>query len=69
MWFNVKLVCGVTLIVYRGVCRLQIFRADQNRKYTPCMTLYFVISLPKIPYIHRTYMVLTNPTNTLKALD
>jgi len=26
------------------------------------MTEYLVISLPKIPYIHRMYMVLANPT-------
>ena len=26
------------------------------------MTVYLVISLPKIPYIHRIYMVLANPT-------
>ena len=27
------------------------------------MTVYLVISLPKIPYIHRIYMVLANPTH------
>jgi hypothetical protein len=27
------------------------------------MTVYLVISLPKIPYIHLTYMVLANPTH------
>ena len=26
------------------------------------MTVFLVISLPKIPYIHRIYMVLANPT-------
>jgi len=26
------------------------------------MTVYMVISLPKIPYAHRIYMVLANPT-------
>jgi len=36
-------------------------RAGQNRIYTPYMTVYLVISLPKIPYIHRIYMVLANP--------
>jgi hypothetical protein len=25
------------------------------------MTVYLVISLPKIPYMHRIYMVLANP--------
>jgi hypothetical protein len=29
------------------------------------MTVYLMIFLPKIPYIHRIYMVLANPT--LKA--
>ena len=33
----------------------------QNRTNTPYMTVYLVISLPKIPYIHRVYMVLANP--------
>jgi len=28
---------------------------------TPYMTVYLVISLPNIPYIHRIYMVLANP--------
>jgi len=28
------------------------------------MTVYLVISLPKIPYIHRIYMVLANPIYT-----
>jgi hypothetical protein len=27
------------------------------------MTVYLVISLPKIPYMHRIYMVLANPTH------
>jgi len=36
-------------------------RVGQNRIYTPYMTIYLVISLPKLPYIHRIYMVLANP--------
>jgi hypothetical protein len=36
-------------------------RAGQNRIYTPYMTVYMVISLPKIPNTHRIYMVLANP--------
>jgi len=36
-------------------------RVGQNRIYTPYMTVYFVISLSKVPYIHRIYMVLANP--------
>jgi len=41
----------------------------QNRLYTPYMTVYFVISLPKIPYIHciYKYMVLTNSTYATPA--
>jgi hypothetical protein len=39
-----------------------LFRVGQNRIYTPYMTVYLVISLPKLPYIHRIYMVLANPT-------
>jgi hypothetical protein len=37
-------------------------RVGQNRIYTPCMTIYFLIYLPIIPYIHRIYMVLANLT-------
>jgi len=29
------------------------------------MTVYLVLSLPKIPYIHRIYMVLANPRNKI----
>jgi len=29
------------------------------------MTVYLVISLPKVPYVHRIYMVLANPINAL----
>jgi len=31
------------------------------------MTVYFVISLPKTPYLRRIYMVLANPTCQLFA--
>ena len=34
---------------------LQMCRVGQNRIYTPYMTVYLVISLPKILYIHRIY--------------
>ena len=40
-----------------------ISRAGQNRIYTPYMTVYLLISLPKIPYTNRIYMVLANPTH------
>jgi len=36
-------------------------RVGQNSIYTPYMTVYLVISLPKIPYTHRIHMVLANP--------
>jgi len=39
-----------------------MLRVGQNRIYTPYMTVYLVISLPKIPYVNRVYMVLANPT-------
>ena len=35
-----------------------IIRVGQNRTYTPYMTVYLVIPLPKIPYIHCIYTVL-----------
>ena len=41
--------------------RKRICRVGQNRIYTPYMTVYFVFSLPKVPHIHRIYMVLANP--------
>jgi len=37
-------------------------RVGQNRIYT----VYLVISKPKIPYVHRIYMVLANPTHVGK---
>ena len=44
---------------------LHIDRVGQNCIYTPYMTVYLMISLPipYIPYIHRIYMVLANPTH------
>jgi hypothetical protein len=44
-----------------------VCRAGQNRMYTPYMTVYLVISLPKIPYTNRLYMVLANPTYVPKG--
>jgi len=43
---------------------LLIVGVDQNRIYTPYMAVYLVIPLPKIPYMHRIYMVLANPTHS-----
>jgi len=31
--------------------------------YNQYMTVYLVISLPKLPYVNRIYMVLANPTD------
>jgi hypothetical protein len=39
-----------------------ICRVGHNRIYTPYMPVCLVIFLPIIPYIHRMYMVLANPT-------
>jgi len=36
----------------------QICRVGQNRLYTPCMTVYWKGSLPKIPHIHHIIMLL-----------
>ena len=33
----------------------------------PYLTLYSVISLPKIPYVHRIYMVLANPAHPVSG--
>jgi len=38
-------------------------RDGQNRIYTTYMNVYSMMSLPKIPYIRRIYMVLANPTD------
>jgi hypothetical protein len=36
-------------------------RVGQNHINTPCMTVYLVISLPKMPYICRFYVWLWQP--------
>jgi len=41
-------------------------RVGQNRIYTSYMTVYLVLSLPKIPYINRIYTVLANPMSVLR---
>jgi hypothetical protein len=40
-----------------------ISRVGQNRICTYIYSVYLVISKPKIPYVHRIYMVLANPTH------
>jgi len=50
------------LVVREGMVQVHdTYRVGQNRIYTPYMTVHMVISLPKIPYTHRIYMVLANP--------
>jgi len=49
---------SITLTTHRG-------RVGQNRIYTYIYTVYLVISMPKILYVHRIYMVLANPTQRL----
>ena len=48
---------------YRAHSRVERFsnRVGQNCIYTAYMTVYSVISLPKIPHIHHIYIVLANP--------
>jgi len=53
---------GTYICIYSFVICIRISRVGQNHIYTPFMTVYLMISLPKIPYIHRIYMVLANPT-------
>jgi len=43
-------------------------RVGQNRIYTYIYTVYLVVSKPKIPYVHRIYMVLANPRNTISKI-
>ena len=56
---------GIECSIYRSCT---ICRVGQNRTYTPYMTVCLVISLPKIPYIHRKSMVLGNPRASAWAL-
>jgi len=48
-------------------CLCHKHRVGHNCIYTPYMTVYSVISLPKTPYTHRIYMVLANPTHAFYA--
>jgi len=52
------LLCAIVLplILSFTSCMLHIARVGQNRIYAPYMTVYLVISPPKIPYIHRIYI-------------
>jgi hypothetical protein len=51
------------LIITHNTTLCVMCRVGQNRIYTSYMTVYFVISLPKIPYIQRIYMVLANSSH------
>jgi hypothetical protein len=58
--------CGLVLMLHR-VDQNRIYTPYMtvytHRIYTPYMTVYLVISLPKIPYIQCIHMVLANPTH------
>ena len=53
-----KCFSGVLITEKNALLALQwvIARVGQNRINTPYMTVYFVIPLPKLPYIHRIYI-------------
>ena len=63
MLSNSKVKRTVTDTCVGLVTGCEIARVDQNRIYAPYMTVYVVISLPKMPYVRRIYMVLANPRN------
>ena len=46
-------------------CRVELCVGLARTVYTPYVTVYLVISLPKIPYMHRIYMVLANSNYVL----
>jgi len=48
-------------------CAYCMSGVGQNRIYALYITVYLVISLPKIPCIHRMYMVMANPKYEQKA--
>ena len=58
-----QLIKSQSIICLSNVTPCKKSRVGQDRTYTPYMTVYLVISLPKLPYIHRIYMVLANPTD------
>ena len=51
------------------IYEVRIFRVGQNCIYTPYMTVYLMISLPKMPYIYRIYIILANPTHIVRNGD
>jgi len=53
---------GLHMALTHGAHTTRIYtsRVGQNRIYTPYMTVFLVIPLPEILYIHRINMVLAN---------
>jgi len=58
---NVLILCASLCMCLR---KLLTRRVGQNRVYTPSLTEYLVIFLPKILYIHRIYVIMANLTQT-----
>ena len=59
------LVCAMKILYICQICRV-----GQNRIFTLYMTVCMVISLPKLPYIHRIYVYMHGfgqPYKTLTA--
>jgi len=50
-------------VITRSRAFSTLSKEGQKRTYTPFLTVYLVISLPKLPFIHRIYMVLANPNS------
>ena len=48
-------IVGKGITKYTVMYGVHICRVGQNRIYTPYMTVYLVISLPKIPYVPYIY--------------
>jgi len=64
--------CGVAgagrLLAYGHMYMVHIHWVGQSRVCVLYMTVYLVISLPKILYVHCICVVLANPAYTYKAL-
>ena len=63
MCHGAKVAASLSILTCRLAHTAAMTRDGQNRIYTPYMTVYLVISLPKVPYIHRIYMVVANPSD------
>jgi len=59
-WSLVRIDCVPNAYAYASTCVPSIFsiisRVGHNRKSAPYMTVCMVISLLKIPYVHRIYL-------------